>query len=355
MQPERPLLTIAIPTFNRAKYLRELLSALFDQLVARPDVELIVSDNASLDDTAVVVEEFLSRGLKLRYLRNETNMGSDANFEQCFDQAAGKYVWIFGDDDLIVSGGVAKIVSLLDVNDYAIAYVSQYWFRNDAVAERTFDRFERVAQVFPSGLQFAQRTGAMIGFLSAIVVNKAIFSRLPHLPLSHFEGTNLMQLGWVCPLLQSDSKCLLIWDRLVAARGGNTTGWGICKVFGTNFQQIVDETLSQRSDIVKALKGASLRNWFPNVIMNIRQGTGSALEPEDMRSILEPIYRRNLSYWAYVFPLIELPLPIARVWFQIVLFSRKLGVLLQVILDLIISRNNLVMTSQVGSKVSQPG
>jgi hypothetical protein len=89
--------------------------------------------------------------------------------------------------------------------------------------------------------------------------------------------------------------------------------------------------------------------------MNIRQGTGSALEPEDMRSILEPIYRRNLSYWAYVFPLIELPLPIARVWFQIVLFSRKLGVLLQVILDLIISRNNLVMTSQVGSKVSQPG
>jgi abequosyltransferase len=47
----KPLLTIAIPTYNRAGYLKELLSILADQLKDEPRVELIISDNASPDET----------------------------------------------------------------------------------------------------------------------------------------------------------------------------------------------------------------------------------------------------------------------------------------------------------------
>jgi abequosyltransferase len=349
MQPERPLLTIAIPTFKRAKYLRELLSGLYEQLIARSDVELLISDNSSPDETPFVVAEFIRRGLRIRALRNETNIGSDANFKQCFEQSSGKYVWVLGDDDLVVEGGIDKVIALLKARDYGVVYLGQYWFRNDPVAERTFDRFGRIAQILPGGLQLARKTGAMIGFLSAIIVNKDIFSQLPHLPLSHFEGTNLMQLGWVCPLLQSDSKCLIVWDRLVAARAANTGRWGICKVFGVNFCAIVNETLPRRKDIAKALETSSLQNWFPNMIMEIRQGTSSDLVPENMRDILEPLYKGNLSYWTHVFPLISFSLPIARVWFRIILFSRKLAVLFRVILDSMISRNDLILRSQTAS------
>src|ERR1700751_3880179 len=115
--PEQPLsnpagapLTIAIPTYNRASCLGELLSALADQLQNEPRVELMISDNASPDATSQVVQDFMLRGLNIRYIRNTQNIGADANFLQCFEQARGKYVWLLSDDDLIVPGGIAKIV-----------------------------------------------------------------------------------------------------------------------------------------------------------------------------------------------------------------------------------------------------
>ena len=109
-QNTNPLLTIAVPTYNRAMYLKEFLSSIFDQLVAEPRVELIISDNASTDQTSEIVEDYSGRGLQIRYLRNESNTGMDANILQCFQQARGTYVWVFGDDDLILAGSMEKIL-----------------------------------------------------------------------------------------------------------------------------------------------------------------------------------------------------------------------------------------------------
>ena len=76
------LLTIAIPTYNRATCLRELLSVLTDQLRHESRVELLISDNASPDQTPAVVKDFVTRGLQVRYIRNTQNIGPDANFLQ---------------------------------------------------------------------------------------------------------------------------------------------------------------------------------------------------------------------------------------------------------------------------------
>ena len=87
MQPDRPLLTIAIPTYNRSACLAQLLEALAPQLMGESRVELIVSDNASPDDTSAVVAAFRDKGFALNYSRNETNIGADANFIKCFELA----------------------------------------------------------------------------------------------------------------------------------------------------------------------------------------------------------------------------------------------------------------------------
>ena len=95
MQPERPLLTIAIPTYNRSGCLAQLLDGLTPQLEGETRVELLICDNASPDDTSSVAASFRERGLALIYSRNETNIGSDANFIRCYEMAHGEYVWIF--------------------------------------------------------------------------------------------------------------------------------------------------------------------------------------------------------------------------------------------------------------------
>lgn len=348
MSNKKPLLTIAIPTFNRARYLRELLANLLDQLANQSTVELLVSDNASSDDTHLVVEEFENRGLTLRYLRNDTNIGADANFLRCFEQALGHYVWIFGDDDIIVPGGISKILSLLRARDYSLVYVNQYAFRNDPIAARSSDKFDRLAQILPSGLQLARKVGATIGFISAMIVNKDLYFAIPHRALTDYNGTNLMQLGWVCPLLAADSRTLFVWDRIVGARGGNTGGWGIGKVFGVNFAKVIDSSLGNRKDITRALQKCMLQAWFPNMIMEIRRGTGSKFETENIRDILEPIYKTRLSYWVYVFPHIVLPLRGAEAWYSVIKFSRLLQTILSVLWDSTFLKKTFVMNSPPG-------
>ena len=338
----RPLLTIAIPTYKRAPFLKELLTALLGQLEREPRVELIISDNASPDETPHVVASFVNLGLRVRYLRNDINIGPDANFKQCFEEARGKYVWIVGDDDIVVPGGLAKILTFLTTGDYALSYLTPYWFRHDYLAERTSDRLGRVARI-SDGLQFVREAGAMIGFLSSMIVNKDIYCTIPHRPLSAYDGTNLMQLGWVCPLLASKSKYLIVWERLVAGRVDNTSGWGICQVFGVNFKRIVETALKDREDLADALVASTLKYWLPGTIMQVRLGKGTGVA-EDMRSILEPIYKTNWRYWAYVYPLVTMPLYLANLWYSVILLSKRFGSLLSAIRTL--SRTLLARTVQ---------
>ena len=106
-------LSICIPTFNRLRFLKELMPSILRQLAAVPvgEVELVVSDNASTDGTA----EYL-RSLgdpHLRWWTNDENIGGDRNFLKCVAEAKGAYVWLFGDDDLMPEGSVARVLDFL--------------------------------------------------------------------------------------------------------------------------------------------------------------------------------------------------------------------------------------------------
>jgi abequosyltransferase len=321
----KPLLTIAIPTYNRSRYLRELLQSLLEDLRGESRIELIVSDNASPDETPQLVEEFRNRGLQLRYIRNETNIGADANFLQCFEQASGKYVWIFGDDDIIVPGGIEKALRLLAADDYSLVYMSPYEFRSDYIEERRSDKLGRVAEVLPDGFRMVRRAGAMLTFISANIVNKEHYSRTRHPDLHEFAGTNLMQLGWVCPVLAESDKNLYVWERLVAGRGGNCSGWGAGQIFGVNLKRVAEVAFGNRRDMATELCNRTLREWFPGTIVGIRRGTGNSLLHENMRELLEPVYRANWRYWLYVYPVITLPLGMAGVWYSITGFSNRVS------------------------------
>jgi glycosyltransferase involved in cell wall biosynthesis len=343
----KPLLTLAIPTYNRSRYLRELLSVLHDQVIGESRVELIISDNASPDDTPSVVAEFQQLGLPVRYLRNPENIGADSNFLQCFKQARGKYFWLFGDDDIIVPGGISQILSLLTMDDYALVYINPYVFRKDYVTEKKSDRFGRFAEILPNGLKLTQKVGAMLTFISAVIVNKESFAGAARYPLSNLVGTNLIQLGWVCPLLASDLRVLVVWEKLVAGRGGNCAGWGVCQVFGVNLKMVVAATTESRSKITATFCNRTLESWFPDTIMEIRQGLTTQLLPENMRATLEPIYKNNWRYWTYVYPLIAAPLAVARTWHGAIRISNRLRRILSTIVVFIFSRHNLVDGSRL--------
>jgi abequosyltransferase len=113
-------LSICIPTFNRAGYLAETLENLLQQ--ATPELEIVVSDNASHDDTAAVVAAFQARhsAAAIRYHRFPSNVGFSRNLAQAISLASGEYCWLFGSDDCIVPGAIARVLAEVRQGDSAI-------------------------------------------------------------------------------------------------------------------------------------------------------------------------------------------------------------------------------------------
>ncbi len=124
----KPLLSICIPTYNRAELLRSALYSVVRQAAALDgQVEVVVSDNCSPDHTPEVLAWAQTLG-PLRSHRNAENIGAARNYFQLVQEMAqGEYCWILGDDDLVRAGAVAEVVSALASHpdiDYAFVNVA---------------------------------------------------------------------------------------------------------------------------------------------------------------------------------------------------------------------------------------
>jgi glycosyltransferase involved in cell wall biosynthesis len=94
---QHPYFTIAIPTYNRAAFLRQSISSALSQTDL--DFELIISDNASTDDTPAVVASIKDE--RLRYVRQPVNLGSAKNIDFLVRETRGRFFVLHQDDDLL--------------------------------------------------------------------------------------------------------------------------------------------------------------------------------------------------------------------------------------------------------------
>lgn len=102
--------TVGIPTFNRAAWLREAIESVLAQSFR--DFRLIVSDNASDDDTPDVVRSFSDK--RIDYLRSEYNVGSLGNINRLVALADTEYLLLLPDDDILYPGHLGAAVELLE-------------------------------------------------------------------------------------------------------------------------------------------------------------------------------------------------------------------------------------------------
>jgi len=114
------LLSFAIPTYNRANSLKELLNNFLPQAKELKDeIEICISSNGSTDNTREVVAGFKEKypELIIKYNENEKNLGVDANIIKVMEMCEGDFIWTFSDDDYIVENGLNEIVSFLKRNN----------------------------------------------------------------------------------------------------------------------------------------------------------------------------------------------------------------------------------------------
>jgi len=102
--------SVGLPTYNRAGYLRKAIESVLAQ--DYPEIQLIVSDNASTDDTAAVCRPFHDGG-RLVYVRQERNVGPVENYSAVLRRADGEFFMWLGDDDEVSENYVSSCVSIL--------------------------------------------------------------------------------------------------------------------------------------------------------------------------------------------------------------------------------------------------
>jgi glycosyltransferase involved in cell wall biosynthesis len=105
-----PVVSIGIPTFNRAKFLSQAIRSVLQQTFQ--DFEIIVSDDQSADDTWEVVQSFGDS--RIRYYRTTARLGVPRNWNACARLARGKYFGLLPDDDVYLPEFLSSMISTLE-------------------------------------------------------------------------------------------------------------------------------------------------------------------------------------------------------------------------------------------------
>ena len=124
-----PRVSIGMPVFNGADYLRMALESILDQTFT--DMEVVISDNASTDDTQAICEEFAARDPRILYSRNLVNQGAQPNFNRVLELSRGEYFKWASHNDWISPRYLEKCVAAAD-KDPSVVLVYGQMCRVDA-------------------------------------------------------------------------------------------------------------------------------------------------------------------------------------------------------------------------------
>lgn len=126
MEEDCDLISVLIGTYNRSKLLKRCVNSVFQQTHA--DVEIIVVNDASTDNTKEVLKELKNKYQeRLKYITNSENKGIAYNSNLAFEHSAGKYIALIGDDDYWIDEEKLKKQLTVFKKNYNIGVVGTWW------------------------------------------------------------------------------------------------------------------------------------------------------------------------------------------------------------------------------------
>jgi glycosyltransferase involved in cell wall biosynthesis len=311
-EADLPLLTIAIPTFNRDGYLALNLSQLKAEFarVQSGEIEILVCDNHSEDNTQAVVAEAIAGGLPIRYVRNRSNNGSDANIAQCFTLARGEYVLIMGDDDLLLDRSLGRLLDLIRPRDVGVVSMRAYGYEVDFRAEFPGAR-PGGTTVFQDSQLFIEKLGIFSTLLSANILAKHL---LPAGIAERHVGTNLVHTYLVYAAITLAKRNIYIDDYVLACKRNNSNQYDFSEVFVERFGSILDELTDAGISpaTVSRVERRLLLSYYPFYAWRTRKASRNVGAMAWAR--FRHRFNHRPAFWLFVAPILRLPRPLALAW-----------------------------------------
>lgn len=322
------MLTIAIPTYNRSRYLSFLLSTLENELQSlQGQVQVMVFDNASSDDTPAVVAQFASRMPNFWHSRNDVNEGADSNIEACYLLPQTPYVWVLGDDDAPLAGALPLLIELLRRESPDLVYLPSLSTTN-IQQDHAVHHIEQLAAVELSSHDFADVINVQMTFISGLVTRKSIaLDQLVKKQLCVTQGTSLVQLAWVLESLKRGGKFLVCLDNLLMATAANGGGYAVLQVFLVNHTRIVGALLAGQPAMSRRIMSNTSLCFLPGLMWHVRKGSIGDFQLQGRSELdLPDELTRTTGFRWLVKPIWSLPINLARIVFfvsRIVTFTMR--------------------------------
>ena len=213
------ILSICIATLNRAAFLDETLRSIVSQ--AGEQVEIVVVDGASTDDTESVVKRYQGAFPRLKYLRLEAKGGLDRDYDRTVGLADGDYCWMFSDDDVLKPGAIQGVLDNLGEGHDLIVVNAEV--RNAdlsiVIEPRLLKMSRNCVYSQAEGEQFFGDTANYLSFIGGVVIRRDLWLARKK---EEYFGTFFIHLGVIFQSVLQGST-LVIAEPLISIRYGNAT------------------------------------------------------------------------------------------------------------------------------------
>ena len=293
--------------------LRELLESIASQI--EPEVEVVLSDDSSTDETPAVVAEFESRFAHLQYERHDPALLYDRNVLRVVGRARGEFCWLFSDDDRMEPGALATVMKELRT-DRALAGLTTGRIAYDfALAQRLPVRAltTRESTTFTNAETAFLDLLDRIGFLSCQVINRALWDEaVRHTPNLEKYFTNYVQLYVIARMMQRGPRWRFLAEECVAFRADNDSfralgSTGRLKMDVVSYELITGDVFGRKSRTYQQAMSEVARTHARHHIIDAKRRGAPASFTWRALALCVPHYWKYPAFWLRTFPVLIMP------------------------------------------------
>lgn len=239
-QNKQPLLSICIPTYNRASYLEGAILNIITDNAFGDEVEIIISDNASTDNTEEIAKKYTQKHYNIKYYKNEENI-RDKNFMLALQRGNGLYRRLFNDTLRFKEGALQKMLDIIRISpqNRPLFFYQNITFLNSNTQKKINNSAELILN-----------TSYWITWIGNFGNWEHIINNIPS--PNKCAPLLLTQVDWSFKIM-SKNQCAQIYfdDYFESIIPNKKGGYNIFNVFINNYLLIIRQYIDKKSIIQK--------------------------------------------------------------------------------------------------------
>ena len=320
-------LSICIPTYNRAEFIGETIQSVIDATEGINSIEIVISDNASTDNTKNIVDSYKEFFPNITYFCWDRNMGVDRNFLKVVEIASGEFCWLMGSDDRVENNSIDLILSNIEKYDNLSGITLNTKMYDSGLCNEIYSESlvaNNIDIYYESSEKCFSELGYCIGYISAQIVRRELWQSVVEVDCIENYFNGYVHMYVIAKMLEKNPSWLYIHKKCVGYRSNNDSlmSEGRLKrlaidVYG--YEKITGDVYGQNSRTYNKVMATVCGIHIFNRILDAKLNNESILFCKEAFRMCFNAYKQFPIFWLKVFPLFLIPskvMPLIRVIYR---------------------------------------